>query len=430
MPRQRWVQIVPVATIMYIIAFTNRANVSQALPSMSRDLHMNSLQAGMIAGVFYWGYLVLQIPGGYLASRWSTKWFVSILLVVWGACSVGCGLVHSWREMWVMRLLLGVAEGGMYPATIVLLSHWFPRHERARAFAWFVIAIPLSLAISAPLSGWLLQRWNWRVMLIVEGAFPLIWLLVWIARIYDYPRQAPWISAEEREYLDVEFRKDVAQREPVDREMFFRALLNPQTMLLASINLLFLIGQLGYLFWLPSAIERARGVNHFLAGLLYMIPFVVGAISLVLISAHSDKTRERRGHAAAAMAGGGLALIAGVLLIDSMPKFGFALVSLGAVGAFGPLAPFWTIPTEVFSRKMAGSVAGLVNGIGNLGGFVGPLLVGYLEKRTGSFVYGFLLLGAFMFTAAALTMCVARRPPAARPAEVPVESDDARVSSA
>jgi len=423
MRNQRWVQIVPVATIMYIIAFTNRANVSQALPSMSRDLHMNSLQAGMIAGVFYWGYLVLQIPGGYLASRWSTKWFVSILLIVWGACSVGCGLVNSWREMWVMRLLLGVAEGGMYPATIVLLSHWFPRHERARAFAWFVIAIPLSLALSAPLSGWLLQRWNWRVMLIVEGAFPLLWLLVWIARIYDYPRQAPWISAEERDYLDAEFRKDVAQREPVDREIFFRALLNPQTFLLASINLFFLIGQLGYLFWLPSAIERGRNVNHFLAGLLYMIPFIVGAISLVLISVHSDKTRERRGHAAAAMAAGGLALIAGVLLIDRMPKFGFALVCLAAVGAFGPLGPFWTIPTEVFSRKMAGSVAGLVNGVGNLGGFVGPLLVGYLEKRTGSFVYGFLLLGAFMFTAAALTMCVVRTRPAARLTEASAESD-------
>ena len=104
MRSQRWVQIVPVATIMYIIAFTNRANVSQALPSMSRDLHMNSLQAGTIAGVFYWGYFLLQIPGGYLASRWSTKWFVAILLIVWGTCSVGCGLVHSWREMWLMRL--------------------------------------------------------------------------------------------------------------------------------------------------------------------------------------------------------------------------------------------------------------------------------------------------------------------------------------
>jgi sugar phosphate permease len=423
MSNQRWVQIIPVATIMYIIAFTNRANVSQALPSMSRDLHMNAVQAGTIAGVFYWGYLLLQVPGGYLASRWSTKWFVSILLVVWGTCSVGCGLVHSWREMWVMRLLLGVAEGGMYPATIVLLSHWFPRHERARAYAWFVIAIPLSLALSAPVSGWLLQRWNWRVMLIVEGAFPLVWLLIWIARIYDYPYQAPWISADEREYLETEFRRDVEQREPLDREIFLRALLNPQTLLLASINLVFLVGQLGYLFWLPSAIEKAKNVDHFLAGLLYTIPFVVGAIALVVNSAHSDKTRERRGHVAAAMAAGGLALISGVLLIDRMPKLGFAFVSLGAIGAFAPLGPFWTIPTEVFSRKMAGSVAGLVNGIGNLGGFVGPLLVGYLEKRTGSFVYGFVLLGAFMFIGAALMLGVAHRPTPARLAEASAESD-------
>ena len=193
------------------------------------------------------------------------------------------------------------------------------------------------------------------MMLIVEGSFPLVWLLVWLARIYDYPRQAPWISREEREYLETEFQNDIEQREPVGREDFFRALLNPRTLLLALINLLFLIGQLGYLFWLPSAIERARSISHFFAGVLYTIPFLVGALALVLISAHSDKTRERRGHVAMAMAVGGVALIIGVLLIDRMPKLGFVFVCLGAIGAFGPLGPFWTIPTEMFSRKMAGS---------------------------------------------------------------------------
>jgi MFS family permease len=184
-----------VATVMYAVAFVNRTNISQALPVMQRDLRMNALQAGMVAGVFFWGYLLLQIPGGYLASRWSTKRFVSILLVVWGLCAVGCGLARSWRELWVLRLFLGVAEGGMYPATLVLLSHWFPRKERARANALFSIALPMSLVASAPLSGWLLDRWDWRVMLIVEGMFPLLWLVVWITGIYDYPSQAPWISA-------------------------------------------------------------------------------------------------------------------------------------------------------------------------------------------------------------------------------------------
>ena len=180
MREQRWLRILPFATVTYAISFINRANVSQALPSMSRELHLNSAQAGTIAGIFFWGYLVLQVPGGYLATRWSTKWFVSILLVIWGSAAVGCGFVHSGSQMWVMRFLLGVAEGGMYPATLVLISHWFPRKERARANSLFSIAIPISLIVSAPLSGWLLDRWNWRVMLAVEGAFPLLWVLAWI----------------------------------------------------------------------------------------------------------------------------------------------------------------------------------------------------------------------------------------------------------
>src|SRR6266849_615265 len=238
MREQRWLRILPFATVTYAISFINRANVSQALPSMSRELHMNSTQGGMIVGAFFWGYLALQVPGGYLATRWSTKWFVSILLVAWGAAAVGCGLVHSWQQMWAMRFLLGVSESGMYASTLVLLSHWFPRKERARANSLFSIAIPISLIVAAPLSGWLLDRWNWRVMLAVEGALPLLWLIFWISFIYDYPSQAPWISDQERDHLEREFKKDVASREPAGREFFFRSLFAPQALLLTLIKLL------------------------------------------------------------------------------------------------------------------------------------------------------------------------------------------------
>ena len=410
MREQRWLRILPFATVTYAISFINRANVSQALPSMSRELHMNSTQGGMIVGAFFWGYLALQVPGGYLASRWSTKWFVTILLVAWGAAAAGCGLVHTWQQMWTMRFLLGVSESGMYASTLVLLSHWFPRKERARANSLFSIAIQISLIVSAPLSGWLLDRWNWRVMLMVEGAFPLLWVLIWVLCIHDYPRQAPWISAEERDHMEEEFRRDVAAREPADREFFLRALFAPQVLLLTLIKLLMLSGQLGYLFWLPSAIEKAKTTSHFITSLLYMIPFVVGAVSLVLISQSSDKRNERRGHVAFAMAIGGLALFGGVLTTEISPIFSYALVCLAAVGAFAPLGPFWAIPTEVFSRKMAGSVVGFINGIGNLGGFFGPLLVGYLNKRTGSFSSGFAMLGAFMLIGAALTFGLTPRP--------------------
>ena len=404
MPEQRWLRILPFATVTYAISFINRANVSQALPSMSRELHMNSTQAGMIVGAFFWGYLALQVPGGYLATRWSTKWLVSILLVAWGAAAVGCGLVHSWQQMWAMRFLLGVAESGMYASTLVLLSHWFPRRERARANGLFSIALPTSLVISAPISGWLLDHWNWRVMLIAEGMLPWVCLIVWIFGIYDYPGAAPWISPEERKHLEDTFTEETATQEPVVRENYWRQLLAPQVLLLASIKLLMLSGQLGYLFWLPSAIEKSQNVSNLAAGILYSIPFIVGAVSLLLVSAHSDKMQERRYHVAVPMTGGGVALFGGVLTSGHWPFLAYVFVCLAAIGAFAPLGPFWAIPTEWFSRKMAGSIAGFVNGVGNLGGFFGPLLVGYLNKRTGSFLYAFGLLGMFMVLGAGLTL--------------------------
>ena len=202
MRSQRWLHIIPVSFIMYTIAFIDRTNVSLALPSMSRDLHMNPTQAGGAAGIFFWGYVLLQIPGGHLAQRWSAKRFVAILLVMWGLCSVACGLVQTWQQFWVMRLLLGVAEGGVWPAVLVLLSHWFPRGERARANAYWMLCLPIAVIVSSPLSGWILGRWNWRVLLIAEGALPFFWLVIWWAFIDDYPQQARWISPEERTILN------------------------------------------------------------------------------------------------------------------------------------------------------------------------------------------------------------------------------------
>jgi sugar phosphate permease len=410
MTHQRWIRIIPVATVMYALAFINRTNISMALPSMSKALHMDSMQAGSIAGVFFWGYLLLQIPGGYLAHRWSTKWFVSFSLVVWGACSVGCGLVSNWHQLLVMRFLLGVAEGGMYPATLVLLAHWFPRRERARASAWFSIALPLSLVIASPLSGWLLDRWNWRVMLIVEGALPILWLFFWIKGINDSPRQAKWISADERDYLEAAFEREAVPMTPVDRDLYWRVLFSPSVLLLALVKLLMLSGQLGYLFWLPSVVEKAKGVSNLVAGVLYTLPFIVGAASLLLISAHSDKTKERRRHVALPMAIGGFALLGGILTSQHWPVAAFILVCLTGIGAFAPLGPFWAIPTECYSRKMAGSVAGFVNGVGNVGGYLGPVLVGYLNKRFGSFVYGFGFLAAFLIIGALLSLIMIKRP--------------------
>ncbi len=418
MPQQRWLRIIPVAFIMYTVAFIDRTNISLALPSMSRDLHMSPTQAGDAAGIFFWGYLLLQIPGGYLAHRWSAKRFVSIALVAWGVCAVGCGLVHSWREFWVMRFLLGIAEGGVWPATLVLLSNWFPRADRARANAFWMLCLPVAVVLSSPLSGWILGRWDWRVLLIAEGALPFLWLLVWSWFMNDHPHQARWISTEEREYLQTTLRREAADLEPVRPKPHLRALMRPQVWVMVCIYFLLNCGTYGYLFWLPSALESAKKLSNLLVGVLFAIPYIVTGIAMVLNSQHSDKTRERRGHVAAALVWGGVFLLAGILASQHSPILSFTFICLAGAGPYAALGPFWAIPTETLPRTVVGSAMGLVNAIGNLGGYFGPLVVGYLNQRTGSFLYGFGSLSLGLLVASTLTLLLHPARGAARSEDV------------
>lgn len=410
MPRQRWLRIIPAALITYTIAYIDRTNISMALPAMSRGLQMNATQAGNVAGIFYWGYILLQVPGGHLANRWSAKRFIAILLAAWGVAAVGCGLARTWQELWVMRLALGLTQGGVWSAMLVLVSHWFPRRERARANAFWMVCAPLALIIASPLSGWILDRWNWRVMLMSEGALPFLWLAIWLATVYDYPRQARWISADERGYLESTLEGEVAQLEPVKPESILLALVRPQVLLLVLIFFIRSIAELGFLFWLPSALKAAEALSNATVGLVTTIPFIVGIVSMLLNSSHSDKTGERRGHISLAFGLGGLFLLVGVLLSRQSPVPAFVLVCLTAVGLYGAQGPFWSIPTETLPRNVAGPAMGLVTGVGSLGGFFGPLLVGYFNKHTGGFAYGFGLIAVDLLIGAALTFLLNRAP--------------------
>src|SRR5438445_2732937 len=202
MTQQRWLRIIPVALIMYTISYIDRTNVALALDpnisTMMRDLAMTDKLKGLAGGIFFFGYVLLQIPGGHLAGHWSARKVIAILLVLWGICAVGCGLVTTFRQFEVMRFLLGVAESGVFPATLVLLANWFPRSERARANAYWNLCQPLAVAGSAPITGWLLGAYGWQQMLILEGLLPFIWLPIWWFGVADHPQEAKWLPQEER----------------------------------------------------------------------------------------------------------------------------------------------------------------------------------------------------------------------------------------
>jgi sugar phosphate permease len=408
---QRWLRIIPVALVMYTIAFIDRTNISLALPRISHDLRLDPQQAGNVAGIFYWGYLALQIPGGHLAKHWSPKKFISVLLIAWAVCAVGCGFARTYHEMLILRLLLGVSESGVFPATLILLSHWFTRAERARANAMWLLCLPGAVVISSPFSGWVLDHWNWRSMLIAEGALPFLWLIVWLLVIWDDPGQAQWLPSAEREAVVTKLRQESTDLESTKGESYLRALLQPQVFLLAAVYFCFVSGQMGLLFWLPSAMASFKGMSSLSTGFLFTLPFIAACIALILVGRHSDRAHERRLHAAAGMAFGGCCLLAAVATIHYSPALSFAFITLSGIGAYGPMGPFWAIPTETLPAKIVGSAMGLVNALGNLGAYFAPLIVGTLNKRTGNFLSGFLFLGLITLAAAALCLALKTNPP-------------------
>jgi sugar phosphate permease len=401
---QRWLRIIPVALVMYTIAFIDRTNISLALPRISRDLHLDPQQAGNVAGIFYWGYLALQIPGGHLAKHWSPKKFISILLVAWAICAVGCGFARTYHEMLVLRLLLGVSESGVFPATLILLSHWFTRTERARANAMWLLCLPGAVVISSPFSGWVLDHWNWRSMLIAEGSLPFLWLIVWLIMIQDHPGQAKWLPKTEREALVATLRQESTSLEAAQGESYLRALLKPQVFLLAAVYFCFVSGQMGLLFWLPSAMATFKNMSSLSTGFLFTLPFIAACIGLIVVGRHSDRAHERRLHAAAVMAFGACCILTAVATIHISLALAFAFITLSGIGAYGPMGPFWAIPTETLPARIVGSVMGFVNALGNLGAYFAPLIVGALNKRTGNFYSGFAFLGLITLAGATLTL--------------------------
>jgi len=421
MVHQRWLRIIPVALIMYTIAYVDRTNISLALDpkisSMLRDLMMDDRMKGQAAGIFFLGYVLLQIPGGYLAGRWSPKKLISVFLVFWGICAVGCGLVSSFREFAVMRFLLGVAESGVYPTMLVLLANWFPRSERARANAYWNLCQPLAVAVSAPVTGQLLDSWGWQTVLVAEGALPFIWLPVWLYFIRDHPRDAKWISSGEKDFLETTLQREARELEPAKKTSLGRAFLQPAVFAMLAVCFLYNFASYGCNTFLT---EGLKGGGHNFTGLetglLFAVPYMVTAVVMVLLSRHSDRTGERRGHAAFIYAVSGTSLIISVLLKEHSFWLSYAFLCLAIPGPFAGLAPFFAIPTETMPRATAGAVIGLVNALGNMGGYLGPTIVGILKSRTHGITVPFGVLGGALLAAAGLAFLL---PKAVKPIQSP-----------
>jgi MFS family permease len=415
MKSQRWLRIIPVALIMYTISYVDRTNVNMALTpkisSLMKDLFMDDRMKGEAAGIFFFGYVLLQIPGGHLATRWSARKVISLCLIGWGVCAVACGLVQSFRQFEVARFLLGVAESGVFPSMLVLLANWFPRSERARANAYWNLCQPLAVVVSALLTGALLESHSWRTVIVLEGLLPFVWLPVWWFCIRDHPREADWISAEEKDHLETTLHKEAEAVEPPEDLPLWQKFCQPVVALMIVINFLHNGLAYGCMTFFTGSLE-GKGFSAIQYGMLFALPYTFTAVLMVLVSRHSDKTNERRMHVALTYVLSGVSLILSVSLRGHF-WLSYALLCLSIPGPSVALAPFWAIPSETLPASSKGAVMGLVNAFGNLGGYAGPYIAGWLKQTSGSLELPFDALGVGILIAAGLACLLPRALPSA-----------------
>lgn len=422
-PSKRWAYVIPVAAIMYMLAYIDRTNVALILPYIGKELPLSHAAQGGVSGIFFIGYLILQIPGAVLASRWSARKTVVILMLAWSLAAMACGLVTSESQLYVARFFLGVFEGGVWPAVLILLASWFPQAERARANALWMACLPLSAIIMSPISGWMLAEWSWRTVFIVQGFPPLIWAVVWWFAIADRPSAARWLSTVERTHIEAVLAAEESAK-PAGARLTYRHALRERTVLvLIAIYFFWITGFYGFSLWSPSVVKTlTHGGSSELVGLLNAIPYLVALISMIGVALWSDRTGHRRLAVAIPL----VVAIVGLLLgqaASGSPGWQLVLLCVVAAGVYAPYGPFWAIPSTVLRFEVVAVALGVINAIGNLGGFAGPYLVGWLTDLTGSSVTGFAVLAGFLAVAVLLTMFALKpeaeqRAPASAPSTV------------
>jgi sugar phosphate permease len=386
---------------MYMLAYIDRNNISLILPYMDGDLTLSNSDKGLVSGIFFIGYIFLQIPAAVLAQRWSARKTVLILMVAWGLAAMACGLVQTKEQFYVARFVLGFFEGGVWPAVLILLASWFPIRERARANALWMTCLPISSIIMAPLTGWMIDTMHWRTVLVIQGIPPLIWALVWWFAVADKPKEARWISTAESDHLVKELAADEAGKPVTGNGSYLQAVKQRSVLVLIGAYLFLVTGFYGYSLWLPSVIKDLTNDGSATeVGFLTAIPFLCALIAMVVNASWSDRTGKRRIAVTVPL----LLAVVGLLLgqFVSNPVGQMALLCLVAVGVYGPYGPFWALPGELLRFEVVAVAMGLINAIGNLGGFAGPYLVGWLTDSTGSSMTGFATLAVFLAIAVLL----------------------------
>jgi MFS transporter, ACS family, tartrate transporter len=406
-------RLLPFLFLLYVIAFLDRMNVGAAALQMPHDLGFSEGVIGTGAGIFFLGYFLLEIPGALIVERWSARRWIARIMISWGVMTAFMAFIHTSRQFYVVRFLVGAAEAGFLPGVIVYLTHWFRYQDRAKAVAFFYAANPLSYVIGSPLAGlllglsWLGMR-GWRWLFIIEGIPAVVVGTITIWYLTDWPAQAHWLPADEKSWIITELQRE---KEAKNRRRSYRvweALRHRDVILLTGCYFCAMTGSYGIAFWLPTILKRLSGKSDLKVTLLAALPYVAAFVTQQVNGWHSDRTRERRWHAAIPLFLCGLALALAVFYRSNLiVSIGCFVLAGGSFYGFQPV--FWAVPTLFLTESAAAASIGLINAVGNLGGLAGPMVIGYLASRMHSFSPGLLYLVASLFVAGVLMVVVGRQ---------------------
>jgi ACS family tartrate transporter-like MFS transporter len=398
-------RLIPFLFLLYIVAYLDRVNVGFAALQMNEALGFSARTYGLGSGIFFVSYVAFEIPSSLILARVGARLWIGRIMITWGLVSSAMMFVRSAGGFYTMRFVLGAAEAGFFPGIIFYLTRWFPERERARTIAAFMTAVLVAGIVGGPLSGallslhaWGLAGWQWLFLL--EGLPSVLLGLAVLVGLTEDPGAATWLTAAERAALTECLAAESSRHA---RAATVRAVLaSGRVWLLAIVYFTIPVALYGMSFWLPQILKTVSGGSDFEVGLLSAIPYAVGASGMVLVGRHSDRTGERRWHVALAGFVGGVAFAASAFVHTLVPSI--LLLSIAALGFASMLGPFWTLATSVVGGRGAAAGIALINSVGNVGGFVGPYLLGWVLDTTRSFAAGLVVIGAILIAGGALVL--------------------------
>ncbi|MBM3514364.1 MAG: MFS transporter [Alphaproteobacteria bacterium] len=405
-------RLVPIAGLLYLLAYLDRVNIGFAALTMNADLQLTATAYGFAAGIFSLGYILFEVPSNIMLERMGARRWIARIMVSWGLISAAMALAEGPKSLAALRFALGVAEAGLLPGVVFYLAQWIPTKQRARIMSGFFVALPLAFIIGAPVStamlslDWL-DLWGWQWMFIIEGGVTVAVGFFVLYALTDHPKDARWLSNEERAWLITTLEAEYAARGGAKVASLRHGLANPTVILLGITYAGTIAASGSFGFWLPLIIKSVGGLSNFQVGLVSTIPYILAIAAMVPWSRRADRTGALTFHVCFPMFVASAGFLAAALV--GVPGIMLALLAFNVMCIYCVPPVFWTMATQTLNGPAAAAGVALINCIASTGSYFGPQIMGYLKDQSGSFGPGLLVLSAALAAAASLGVWVGRK---------------------